>query len=93
MALLKVHEVHQVARPHRVPIIGQGGIASAEDAIEFLIAGAAALGVGTALFYDPLICRQINRGLSEYLRQHNIDTVSRLTGTLALHTHTHAWCA
>ena len=86
MALLKVHEVYQVARPHRIPIIGQGGIASAEDAIEFLIAGASALGVGTALFYDPLICKKINRDLSEYLRRHNLDRVSRLTGTLAMHT-------
>ena len=93
MALLKVHEVYQVARPHRVPIIGQGGIASAEDAIEFLIAGASAVGVGTALFYDPLVCGTINRGLREYLRRNNLDSVSRLTGTRALHPHTAAWCA
>ena len=45
MALLKVHEVYQVARPHGVPIIGQGGVATAEDAIEFMIAGASAVGV------------------------------------------------
>ena len=73
MALAKVHEVYQVACRHRVPIIGQGGIASAADAIEFLIAGASAVGVGTALFYDPLICPKINRGLREYLRGHNLD--------------------
>ena len=90
MALLKVHEVYQVARPHRIPIIGQGGIASAEDAIEFLIAGAAALGVGTALFYDPLVCKRINEGLSDYLRRNNLDSVSRVTGTLALHAATRA---
>ena len=93
MALAKVHEVYQVARRHRVPIIGQGGIASAEDAVEFLIAGASAVGVGTALFYDPLVCPKINRGLCEYLRGHNLDTVSRLTGTLALHPEIEAWCA
>ena len=93
MALLKVYEVHQVARPHRVPIIGQGGIASAEDAIEFLIAGASAVGVGTALFYDPLICQRINRGLGEYLRRHRLDAVSRLTGTLAFHSGAEAWPA
>ena len=90
MALLKVHEVYQVARPHRIPIIGQGGIASAEDAIEFLIAGAAALGVGTALFYDPLVCKSINEGLSEYLRRNNVDSVSHLTGTLVLHSRSEA---
>jgi dihydroorotate dehydrogenase len=55
IALLKVYQVAQIARPHGIPIIGQGGITSAEDALEFLIAGASAVGVGTALFYDPLI--------------------------------------
>ena len=49
MALYQVHQVYQVARRHRVPIIGQGGIASAEDALEFMIAGASAVGVGTDL--------------------------------------------
>jgi dihydroorotate dehydrogenase (NAD+) catalytic subunit len=66
-----------------VPIIGQGGIASATDAIEFLIAGASAIGVGTALFYDPLICKTINAGIADYLQRHNIAHISDLTGTLA----------
>ncbi len=68
VAVLKTHQVYQVCRPHGIPIIGQGGIASAEDALEFLIAGASAVGVGTALFYDPLICPKINAGIGEYLR-------------------------
>ena len=93
MALYKVHEVYQVARRHDVPIIGQGGIASAEDALEFLIAGASAVGVGTALFYDPLVCPKINRGLGEYLRAHDIDRVARLTGTLTLHPDAATQCA
>ena len=84
MALLKVHQVYQVARDHRVPIIGQGGIASAEDALEFMIAGASAVGVGTALFYDPLVCTRINEGLATYARERNLDCVSRLVGTLEL---------
>ena len=50
IALLKVHQVYQVARKHNVPIIGQGGITTVSDAIEFMIAGASAIGVGTALF-------------------------------------------
>jgi dihydroorotate dehydrogenase (NAD+) catalytic subunit len=50
-----------------VPIIGQGGIMSANDAIEFIIAGAATVGIGTALFYDPLVCNKINDGISQYL--------------------------
>ncbi|MCL4780916.1 MAG: dihydroorotate dehydrogenase [Gammaproteobacteria bacterium] len=83
IALLKVHQVYQEAKRHKVPIIGQGGIASATDAIEFLIAGASAIGVGTALFYDPLICKTINAGIADYLQRHNIAHISDLTGTLA----------
>ena len=91
MALYQVHQVYQVARRHRVPIIGQGGVASAEDALEFMIAGASAVGVGTALFYDPLVCVRINEGLAGYAREHNLDCVSRLVGTLELNRHTDSW--
>ena len=57
IALLKVHQVYQVSKKYNVPIIGQGGIVSANDAIEFIIAGADTVGIGTALFYDPLVCQ------------------------------------
>ncbi len=83
IALLKVHQVYQVARNHDVPIIGQGGITTVNDALEFIIAGASAVGIGTALFYDPLICRKINEGISEYLERHGISSVGELVGTLA----------
>jgi len=82
IALLKVHQVYQVARPHGVPIIGQGGICSAEDALEFLIAGATTVGVGTALFYDPLVCRKINAGIANYLAANGFTSVAELTGAL-----------
>jgi dihydroorotate dehydrogenase (NAD+) catalytic subunit len=82
IALLKVHEVHEVAAPHRVPIIGQGGIRTAKDALEFIIAGASAVGVGTALFYDPLACRKINAGIADYLTRHGFASVADLVGTL-----------
>lgn len=82
IALLKVHQVYEVAGPHKVPIIGQGGIVNATDAIEFLIAGASAVGVGTALFYDPLVCRRINEGIAEYLRAQQLGNVTQLVGTL-----------
>ena len=82
IALLKVHQVYEVAKEHGVPIIGQGGITTANDAIEFMIAGASAVGVGTALFYDPLVCKKINAGLAAYLKEHDIDNVASLTGTL-----------
>ncbi len=82
VALRRVHQVYQVCRDHNIPIIGQGGIAGPEDALEFLIAGASAVGVGTALFYDPLICPRINRGIVDYLQRHGIGEVAQLTGSL-----------
>ncbi|MCF6281100.1 MAG: dihydroorotate dehydrogenase [Candidatus Polarisedimenticolaceae bacterium] len=84
VALLKVHQVYQVCRPHGIPIIGQGGICSAEDALEFIIAGASAVGIGTALFYDPLVCDKINRGIAAYLEQHQLTSIDQLVGTLQL---------
>ena len=84
IALAKVHAVYQVAKLHRVPIIGQGGVATAVDAIEFLLAGASAVGVGTALFYDPLVCAKINAGIIEYLNRHGLNSVGELTGGLIL---------
>ena len=85
IALLKVHQVYEVARRHNVPIIGQGGITSANDALEFLIAGATTVGVGTALFYDPLVCKKINDGIAAYLTKHNMKSVSELIGTSSAH--------
>jgi dihydroorotate dehydrogenase (NAD+) catalytic subunit len=82
IALLKVHQVYEVARRHHVPIIGQGGITTANDALEFIIAGASAVGVGTALFYDPLACKKINAGIAGYLGSHGLNSVEELVGTL-----------
>jgi dihydroorotate dehydrogenase (NAD+) catalytic subunit len=84
IALLKVHQVYQVTRAHGIPIIGQGGIVSVEDALEFLIAGATAVGVGTALFYDPLVCQRLNAGIDAYLEAAGLGSVSELTGSLRL---------
>ncbi len=82
IALLKVQQVYEVAGPKCIPIIGQGGITTPEDAIEFLIAGATTVGVGTALFYDPFACEKINSGLLQYLERHQVESVSELTGSL-----------
>ena len=84
IALLKVHQVYQVSKKYNIPIIGQGGITSANDALEFIIAGAATIGVGTALFYDPLVCEKINAGISQYLSDQNLSGVGSLVGTLQL---------
>ncbi|HEY7995604.1 MAG TPA: dihydroorotate dehydrogenase, partial [Steroidobacteraceae bacterium] len=83
IALLKVHQVYEVARAHRIPIIGQGGITNAQDALEFLIAGATAVGLGTALFYDPLVCKKVNDGVAEFLRAQRLGNVTQLIGTLS----------
>ena len=84
IALLKVHQVYQVAKQHNIPIIGQGGVTTVEDAIEFIIAGATTVGIGTALFYEPLICPKLNKGIVDYLEKHDLNHVSELVGTLEL---------
>ena len=85
IALLKVHQVYQVAKQYNIPIIGQGGVTKIEDVIEFIIAGSTAVGIGTALFYEPLVCKKLNDGIIQYLKNNNIDKISDLTGTLQLH--------
>jgi dihydroorotate dehydrogenase (NAD+) catalytic subunit len=83
IALLKVHQVYAEARRHGIPIIGQGGIETAHDGIEFLLTGASTIGLGTALFYDPLAAKKINSGLSEYLQRQGMTSVAELSGALA----------
>jgi dihydroorotate dehydrogenase (NAD+) catalytic subunit len=82
IALLKVKEIYEVAGPKRIPIIGQGGITCAQDALEFIIAGASAVGLGTALFYEPLLCQRVNQGIAEYLSAQGLQSVAQLVGTL-----------
>jgi dihydroorotate dehydrogenase (NAD+) catalytic subunit len=83
IAVLKVYQVFQEARRHGIPIIGQGGIETARDSLEFLLAGATTVGLGTALFYDPLAARKINTGIDAYLRAHRLESVTDLVGALA----------
>jgi len=82
IALLKVREVYEVAKKHGVPIMGQGGISNTSDAIEFILAGSSTLGVGTALFFDPLVCEKINLGIKKYLEDHGLPSVASLVGLL-----------
>ncbi|MBS1857153.1 MAG: dihydroorotate dehydrogenase [Acidobacteria bacterium] len=76
--------VCQAARAVRIPVIGLGGIASGEDAAEFLIAGASAVEVGTATFWDPRAPERIARELGEFLERENVARVADLVGTLRL---------
>lgn len=85
IALLKVHQVYQVCKERGIPIIGQGGVTTANDAIEFMIAGATAVGIGTALFYEPLVCRAIADGIRKYLTDNAIPGLPELIGSLRLH--------
>jgi dihydroorotate dehydrogenase (NAD+) catalytic subunit len=80
IALLKVYQVYQECRERGIPIIGQGGIETANDALEFVLAGAAAVGIGTALFYDPLAPKKVNAGLEQYLRTHRFASITDLVG-------------
>ena len=86
IALLKVHQVYQVSKQHNIPIIGQGGITTVNDALEFIIAGASTLGIGTSLFYNPLVCNEINDGISDYLNKNNLNSIEQLVGTLELNS-------
>jgi len=82
IALWKLYQTRQIAAKHGIPILGQGGIASAEDAIEFAIVGADAIGLGTGLFYDPLLAEKVCRGLAQYLSRHGFRRYAELVGSL-----------
>jgi dihydroorotate dehydrogenase (NAD+) catalytic subunit len=84
IALLKVHQVYQVCKAHGIPIIGQGGIETARDALEFVLAGATTVGLGTALFYDPLAPTKVNAGIDDYLRAHGCAAIGDLVGGVQL---------
>ena len=88
VALLKVHQVYQVAKQHNIPIIGLGGISCAQDAIEFFLAGATMVAVGTALAKDPLLIKKMNKDIARYLDKRGLRSVSELTGQLSLNTDT-----
>lgn len=74
--------VWQVSKAVQIPIVGLGGISSAEDAIEFLLAGASAIEIGTANFIDPAISQKVAAGIESYCERHGFASVSELTGAL-----------
>ena len=76
--------VWQVANAVKIPVIGMGGIMNAADAIEFILAGASVVQVGTAVFKDPLVALQIIEGVKDYLERHNMNSVEELIGSLQL---------
>jgi len=79
---IAVRMVYECHRAVKIPVIGMGGIASAADALEFVIAGAAAVQVGTANFVDPFIWTKLLDGIGDYLERHAVARVADLTGTI-----------
>lgn len=81
---IALHMVWQVSKAVKIPVIGMGGIMNTADAVEFLLAGASAVQVGTAMFKDPFIPLQIIEGLNSYLERHKMRSVNELIGGLVL---------
>ena len=76
--------VWQVSKAVKIPVIGLGGISSATDAIEFLLAGASAIQIGTANFIDPAISAKVAKGIVEYCEKHGVEDVNELVGGLII---------
>ena len=77
---IAVRMVYQVAQAVNIPIIGMGGISCAEDAIEFLLAGASAVSVGTANFHDPAVTLKVINGIEAYMKKNGFETVKDMVG-------------
>ena len=88
IAVRMVYECRQMVK---IPILGMGGIASARDALEFLIAGATAVQVGTANFSDPFIWTKLLDGIGDYLQRHRVARVADLVGTLDTRAQDKEW--
>jgi dihydroorotate dehydrogenase (NAD+) catalytic subunit len=88
---IAVRMVYECRRAVKIPIIGMGGIASAGDVLEFMIAGANAVQVGTANFVDPFIWTRLRDGLRAYMQRHQLSRIEELTGTLDTSRKHQAW--
>ena len=88
---IAVRMVYECRRAVKLPIIGMGGIATAADVLEFMIAGATAVQVGTANFVDPFLWRTLLEGLGAYMDGHGISRLAELTGSLDTSRREQAW--
>ena len=77
-----VRMVYQVANAVKIPVIGMGGIATAEDALEFILAGATAVSVGTANFFNPYATREVIAGIGDYMRKYHVEDIHELIGAV-----------
>jgi dihydroorotate dehydrogenase (NAD+) catalytic subunit len=88
---IAVRMVYECRQTVKIPILGMGGIADARDALEFMIAGADAVQVGTANFVDPLIWSKLLDGIADYLQRHNIARIADLVGTIDTRARDQEW--
>ncbi len=88
---IAVRMVYECRRMVKIPVIGMGGIASAVDALEFIIAGATAVQVGTANFVDPFIWSKLTAGIEDYMRRHNVRRIIDLVGSVDTSTREKEW--
>ena len=88
---IAVRMVYECRQKIRIPVIGMGGIASAADALEFIIAGASAVQVGTANFVDPLIWQKLLDGLHRYGERHQLTRIEDLVGALDTRAREKEW--
>lgn len=79
---LAVRMVYQAAQAVKIPVIGMGGIASGEDAVEFLLAGASAVSVGAMNFVNPYVTAEVVRGIEHYMEQYHVENVTDLIGSV-----------
>lgn len=88
---IAIRMVYECRRAVKIPIIGMGGIATAEDVLEFMIAGANAVQVGTMNFVDPFIWNKLLAGLQDYMTRHGIDRIADIVGTVDTSAREKAW--
>jgi len=88
---IAVRMVYECRRAVKIPVIGMGGIASAVDALEFIIAGATAVQVGTANFVDPFIWSKLTAGIEQYMQRHNVTRIADLVGSIDTSTREKEW--
>jgi len=88
---IAVRMVYECRRAVKIPVIGMGGIATATDALEFMIAGATAVQVGTANFVDPFIWTKLIDGMQDYMTRHRISRLADLVGTIDTSTQEKQW--
>lgn len=74
--------VYEAANAVSIPVIGMGGISSYEDAVEFILAGASAVSIGTANFFNPKVSQEVADGIEKYMERHNVDDINKLIGTV-----------